>query len=372
MGPLLNYDDYTIGWICALQVEVLAARFMLDSRHDGVFPGKFGDDNDYIPGTINGHNVVIVGLPQKSTGTVSAACLVQSLVTSFRNIRYGLMVGIGAGVPGVDLKPDIRLGDVVVAAPGDDSKDAQGVVGYELGKETVEGFVKTGWLYPTDRRLQNAIGNVQMEAEFSGKNVFTTHLEAFKATPSGRKFLHPGPEIDLLYEAEKNAGQATYKLIPRRPRDSLDPVVHYGLIASGNKLIKNARLRDELRDRFRIICFEMEAAGLMNTLPVAVIRGICDYADAHKNDKWHHYAAATAAAYAKGLLQVIGADPSSNPQPQALIGKWALDLAALPPKYSLSLKVLRYDISSITRKVLELSQYPNNFDLSSLNTDQYH
>jgi hypothetical protein len=54
MAPVLNSDDYTIGWICALQVEVLAARFMLDSKHDGVFHGKFGDDNDYIPGTING------------------------------------------------------------------------------------------------------------------------------------------------------------------------------------------------------------------------------------------------------------------------------------------------------------------------------
>jgi nucleoside phosphorylase len=66
----------------------------------------------------------------------------------------------------------------------------------------------------------------------------------------------------------------------------------------------------------------MEAAGLMNTLPVAVIRGVCDYADAYKNDKFHHYAAATAAAYAKGLLQVIGADPSKNPQPRSSAGEF--------------------------------------------------
>jgi nucleoside phosphorylase len=321
MASLLNYDDYTIGWICALRVEVLAARFMLDSKHDGVFPAKFGDDNDYIPGTINGHNVVIVGLPQKSTGTVSAASLVQSLVTSFPNIRHGLMVGIGAGVPGKDLDPDIRLGDVVVAAPGDGSNDAQGVVGYELGKETVNGFVKTGWLYPTDRRLRNAIQRIEVEAEYSGKNIFTANLEAYKAT-TGRKFLHPGSESDLLYEAEKVDGQATLELISRSPRESPDPVVHYGLIASGDKLMKNARLRDELRDRFGIICFEMEAAGLMNTLPVAVIRGVCDYADAYKNDKFHHYAAATAAAYAKGLLQIIGADPSKNPQPRSSAGEF--------------------------------------------------
>jgi nucleoside phosphorylase len=112
--------------------------------------------------------------------------------------------------------------------------------------------------------------------------------------------LHPGPENDLLYHAIR-----TNQLVERPVRDNQDPVVHYGLIASGNKVTKNAILRDELRDRHNIICFEMEAAGIMNTLPVVIIRGISDYADSHKNDKWQPYAAATAAAYAKGLLKVI-------------------------------------------------------------------
>ncbi|KAF4631255.1 hypothetical protein G7Y89_g6871 [Cudoniella acicularis] len=247
MLSTLRYEDYTIGWICALQVER-------------------GDDNDYIPGTISGHNVVLVGLPKKSTGTASAASLVSQMRLSCPNLRYGLMVGIGAGVPGQYLEPDTRLGDVVVSTPADDSDDAHGVIGYELRKETVDGFVRTGtW-------------------------------------------------NDHLYEAEEAGDLADdNKLIVRDPRDSQDPVFHYGLITSENKLIKNAKLRDELRDRYEIICFEMEAAGLMNTLPVAVIQGIYDYADPHKSDVWHHYAATTAAAYAKGLLYAIGADPSANP-----------------------------------------------------------
>jgi hypothetical protein len=49
----------------------------------------------------------------------------------------------------------------------------------------------------------------------------------------------------------------------------------------------------------------MEAAGLMNDFPCLVIRGICDYADSHKNNTWQPYAAATAAAYAKEVLSVI-------------------------------------------------------------------
>lgn len=36
---------------------------------------------------------------------------------SFLNIRVGLMVGIGGGAP--SQKHDIRLGDIVVSAPGD-------------------------------------------------------------------------------------------------------------------------------------------------------------------------------------------------------------------------------------------------------------
>ncbi|KAK9439939.1 Ankyrin repeat-containing domain protein [Metarhizium brunneum] len=312
MLAALRYEDYTIGWICALHVEALAARFMLDKRHDGVFPGRHGDDNNYIAGSIGSHNVVLAGLPTKSIGTVSAAILVSQMRQSFPNLRYGLMVGIGAGVPGRHLKPDVRLGDVVVAAPTEDSDDVQCVIGYELGKETAGGFIKKNWLYPTDLRLRTAISTIQTETEFNLSHGFLTHLEVFQTKPEGQKFLFPGVDNDQLYEAEQ--ADDKYSLVARDPRDSQNPVVHYGRIGSGNKVIKNAKLRDELRDKYNIICLEMEAAGLMNTLPVAVIRGICDYADCHKNDTWRHYAAATAASYAKELLYAIGADPPANPR----------------------------------------------------------
>ena len=69
--------------------------------------------------------------------------------------------------------------------------------------------------------------------------------------------------------------------------------------------MKNAQQRDELRDKFNLISLEMEAAGTMNTIPVGVIRGVCDYGDAQKNKEWQAYAAAMAAAYAKALLDKI-------------------------------------------------------------------
>lgn len=81
-------------------------------------------------------------------------------------------------------------------------------------------------------------------------------------------------------------------------------------IALGNTLVKEAGNRDEIVKRLRKenvdpLCLEMEAAGLMNTFPCLVIRGICDYGDSHKNDAWQRYAAATAAAFAKELLNFV-------------------------------------------------------------------
>ncbi|KAF2195923.1 purine and uridine phosphorylase [Zopfia rhizophila CBS 207.26] len=305
--PTLRYEDYTIGWISALPEEAEAATHMLDDRDNGRFPFRPGDDNQYTPGEIAGHKVVIACLPKRTTGTVSAATLVSQMRQSFPNLRYGLMVGIGAGVPGQNLDPDIRLGDVVVASPSDISDSPVGVIGYELGAETVDGFKRRDWQAPTDRRLRNALESIERDARVEGSHDFLQHLKIFVGRNHGQKFRHPDVE-DQLYK-----GDDTDELVPRQPRLPQDPAVHYGLIASGNKLVKKAELRDALRDKYGIICFEMEAAGLMNIMPVAVIRGVSDYADSRKNDVWHCYAAATAAAYAKGLLNVIGPEsPARN------------------------------------------------------------
>jgi len=64
-------------------------------------------------------------------------------------------------------------------------------------------------------------------------------------------------------------------------------------------------MRDKLRKDLGILCVDMEAAGRMDEFSCLVIRGICDYADSHKNKIWQPYAAATAAAYAKELLYII-------------------------------------------------------------------
>ncbi|KAJ5531400.1 hypothetical protein N7527_004793 [Penicillium freii] len=69
------------------------------------------------------------------------------------------------------------------------------------------------------------------------------------------------------------------------PRDEEedDLVIHYGLIASANQLIKDARTRDKLAAEKGVLCFEIEVAGLMNHFPCLVIYSVCDYADTYKN-----------------------------------------------------------------------------------------
>src|SRR6185437_4265232 len=91
---------------------------------------------------IGKHNVVIAVLPDGEYGTTSAAVVARDMLHSFPNIRIGLMVGIGGGVP--SSKHDIRLGDIVVSAPRDGKG---GVFQYDFGKTIQDQvFRNTGFL----------------------------------------------------------------------------------------------------------------------------------------------------------------------------------------------------------------------------------
>lgn len=59
----------------------------------------------------------------------------------------------------------------------------------------------------------------------------------------------------------------------------------------------------------------MTLIGLMDTFPCLVIRGICDYADSHKNKIWQPYAAATAAAYTKDFLSYVSVEEVREEKP---------------------------------------------------------
>lgn len=90
----------------------------MDDEHERLQPGE-KDDNSYLFGKMGEHNVVIARTG--SYGTNAATQTVINMVRTFRNIRFGLMVGVGGGAPkpphATDALQDIRLGDVVVGSP---------------------------------------------------------------------------------------------------------------------------------------------------------------------------------------------------------------------------------------------------------------
>ena len=89
----LCHNDYTVAWVCALPLEMAAAKAMLDEIHPDL-PTSSNDQNTYVLGKIRAHNVVIACLPSGVYGTTSAATVANQMLFTFRSIQFGLMVGI--------------------------------------------------------------------------------------------------------------------------------------------------------------------------------------------------------------------------------------------------------------------------------------
>lgn len=318
-----NPKDYTVGWICAIPLELMAARAMLDKTHTRLGVQPKNDNNSYTLGSIGDHHVVIACLPEY--GTNRAAIAAQSMQSTFPNLRFGLMVGIGGAAPSA--KNDIRLGDLVISLP---SEQGGGVIQYDLGRIEVDEFCRAGSLNKPPTLLRNAVTDLRATRGLA-RLISNLVNEAFVAEDDDdeddEEWTYPSSAQDILFcptythidlESDcelcsKSAGEGV--LVERSSRKTTDPKIHYGNIASGNSVVKNAMERDRLAKRDNVICFEMEAAGLMDDFPCLVTRGICDYADSHKNSKWQPYASAVAAAYAKQLLLTVTSQAVENLEP---------------------------------------------------------
>ncbi|KAJ3494398.1 hypothetical protein NLG97_g4106 [Lecanicillium saksenae] len=303
----LDPADYTIAWIAPLYIEARAALLLFDHRHEGSFSVGRGDDYIFQAGDICGHNVILATLPAgQEYGNSSAAALASQVKKFFPNLWFGLLVGVAAGLPNLTRKSpiDIRLGDVLVGIPQGENA---GTVAYELGKETAEDGLQLlhhgHILATTETIVRSAIGNIQLDSPDEADSFLRYYRQIQNAQHRDGSFTDPGQENDLYHERNDN-GDLNLVLRDRRP-SSKRTRVWYGCIGSGDKLMKNALKRNELRDKYNIIGLEMEAAGTMNRIPVGVIRGVCDYGDQHKNKNWQPYAAAMAAAYAKAVLAKI-------------------------------------------------------------------
>ncbi|KAF7185169.1 Regulatory protein AfsR [Pseudocercospora fuligena] len=303
-------SDYTVGWICALPVpEWQASRMLLDEEFEEgpVLPNA---TYQYVYGKIHGHYVVMGCLPDSQMGTTSAAHVASEMRLNFPSLRFALLVGVGGGV--WSEQHDIRLGDVVVSRP-DTVKRTGGVIQYDFGKAIQdEEFQETGSLNMPPMILLSAMG--KMKSGAPNKRKFDQYLETFKSSDNDAPEYACMPDApDRLFKPDykHTGGNSTCENcdieqeIYRPSRAARKSQIHYGTIASGNQVIKDANKRDCMAKKNDILCFEMEAAGLMNHFPCLVIRGICDYCDSHKNKEWQPYAAGAAAARAKELLRNV-------------------------------------------------------------------
>ncbi|EXL65478.1 hypothetical protein FOPG_18296 [Fusarium oxysporum f. sp. conglutinans race 2 54008] len=222
------------------------------------------------------------------------------------------MVGIGGAAPA---NKDIRLGDIAVGTR---------VMQYDLGKTLSGGEIqRTAIPKSPDQSLCTAVTNLRVNHELYPTRVMAIIQERMQRYIDYHRPSAPDHLFQASYQHDSRMpncqGCNQSRLEEREARTSCEPKIHYGAIASSNQVMKDAVTRDCLAQELDIICFEMEAAELMDILPCLPIRGICDYSDSHKAKDWQKYAAAVAAAYARELLEALPAtgDASRDSWPSA-------------------------------------------------------
>lgn len=316
--------SYHVAWICPVaDLELLPAILMLDEEHASPEIDTHTDENVYHFGSAAGHNIVLARCPQGLTGNVNVSKISAPLFKTFPNIRMTLLVGIGGGVPQPDTFSDplndVRLGDVVVGWPA--SADGRGAVVYhEFGRSKVDGFEILGHMDKPDTVILNALPSLNLDRDLD-RSTFHQHMARLqKHKRKGHRFKHPGLEYDILFQPhythvggyKSNCKDCDRReLVKRELRDDSEKdlfIYHQGRIATGNSVVMDGVKRDSISAQCDgALCIEMEAAGVEVNGRCLVIRGISDYADSHKSDRWRSYAAGKAAAFARELLGKIPA-----------------------------------------------------------------
>ncbi|KAF5482737.1 hypothetical protein CGCF413_v015564 [Colletotrichum fructicola] len=338
--PPSRRADFKIAIICALPREFDAVALLFDRfwDEDGHKLGRAaGDTNHYTTGRIGAHDVVLVVLP--NMGKAGAAAAAASFRLSYNNLKLALLVGICGGVPKI-AGNEALLGDVVIS---------ETVVQYDFGRQYAEKFVRKDTVEDNLGRANKDIRGLIKALETARgrrrlEDKAAEHLEALQRIAKGERgsanYQYPGVSEDKLFASDydhKHQGlcdlctseSETYcdkaakascaelgcderKLVVRKrlqarqdmtEHDAQRPGVFIGRIASGDGVEKSGKHRDEIAQAEEVIAFEMEGAGVWDEIPSIIVKGICDYADSHKNKKWQDFAAATAASVAKALLE---------------------------------------------------------------------
>ncbi|KAL5603699.1 hypothetical protein FOVSG1_006449 [Fusarium oxysporum f. sp. vasinfectum] len=314
---------FEIAIICALVLEADAVEALFDfhwDEHDPPFDKAPGDPNAYSTGAIGRHNVVLAHMP--GMGSTNAAVVASNCRISFPNIKLALVVGVCGVIPFGPGGEEIILGDVVIS---------DGVILYDLGHQLPDRFVRKDTLLDSLGRPNLEIRALLAKLKtLRGRKQLGTSIATYLGALQDELLLaadYPGAIYDRLFEATyrhvgdtescEQAGCDGNLLLRRRlqaGRAEHQPAIHFGLMASGNLVMKSGEDRDAIAAREGVIAFEMEGAGVWDTFPCVVIKGACDYADSHKSKSWQRYAAATAAACTKAFLSHWMPSPPADSQ----------------------------------------------------------
>ncbi|KAF7553716.1 hypothetical protein G7Z17_g3467 [Cylindrodendrum hubeiense] len=345
----VSRSDFEVAIVCALPREYDAVSLLIDQfwDEDGDRYGRaVGDDNRYTTGRMGNIDLVVVLL--SNMGRASAAGTAASLRASYPGLRIALLTGICGGVPKTTENEDVLLGDVIIS---------KCVVQHDFGRLYADGFATKSTVEDALGRPTRNIRNMFTYLETSrGLNQIEARasefLQAIQKKPQGRRrgpnYAYPGADHDRLYHASyQHKHQASATCVCADHRGSTDPVceasrslpcgdlgcddaylvkrdrveqnrqletegrqheaqapwIFVGRVGSGDMVVKSGEDRDRLAAQHKIVGFEMEGAGIWDEVPCIIVKGVCDYADSHKNKRWQNFAAATAASTVKALLE---------------------------------------------------------------------
>ncbi|KAI1294320.1 purine and uridine phosphorylase [Xylaria venustula] len=329
-SPPRSQDDFEIAIMCALPLEANAVIALFDKCWDSKrYHRAPGDTNTYTTGAIGRHNIVLVHLP--SMGKVAAATSATYLRASYTGIRLSLVVGICGGVPSGKSPKDeeVLLGDVVIS---------DGIIQYDFGRQFPHGFIRKGHFQDslprpspsiraflamlqakrTQKHLQENtiryLNDLQRTLDIIATYPGITEDRLFKPTYKHKH--HDGLRCpvcnswdgvcdEALTLSCEELGCDEHELVTRKRPESLSgiPIIHFGLFASSDSVMKSGEARNQAASRDGIIAFEIEGAS------------VCDYADSHKSKRWQAYAAATAAATTKAILEYWSAETADALSP---------------------------------------------------------
>ncbi|KAJ5279984.1 hypothetical protein N7478_005356 [Penicillium angulare] len=338
-------DDFEVAIVCALSLEFDAVSAVVDDFWNFDYGKVHGDENMYINARIGKINVVLLLL--SNMGKASAASTCANLRSSYPGVNLVLMSGICGGVPLTGDGEEILLGDVVIS---------RHIVQYDLGRQNPDGFETKDTVNDRFGRPPKNVRNLLALVETSMgrerlEGLTSTYLQDIQAKAAqkvrGPKYRYPGASQDQLFKPgyhhrhrysshsttvkAHKASICTYidshhascddigcdskQLVLRdrvkskrqqveagRVKEAQAPFIFVGTIGSGDTVMKSGEERDRVASVHNLLAFEMEGAGVWDEMPCIIIKGVCDYADSHKNKDWQHFAAATAASATKALF----------------------------------------------------------------------